>query len=144
MSVNSKKKGNMWENRLAGWLHSHGIKAWKDGASGGGSREKGDVGNNIDMTIESKACKKPLLEKWWAQTQASASKHHNSPVLFIHIDGMPDLEWMVVMHSEDWVEMTKLAKQTPNIVEVPAENDRERRWALDQLKSAINRAMKFL
>lgn len=142
--MNSKKKGNAWENRLAAWLHSHGIKAWKDGASGGGNREKGDIGNNLDMTIESKACKKPLLEKWWEQTCRAASKHRNSPVLFIHLDGMPDREWMVVMHSNDWVEMVKNAKQVPQIVEVAAEDSREKLWAMNNLKVAVQKAMKYL
>ena len=47
--INPKKKGNLWENRLANWLKDNGIRAWKDGASGGGNREKGDIGNNLDM-----------------------------------------------------------------------------------------------
>ena len=102
--INSKKKGNVWENRLANYLTDHGMKAWKDGHSGGGTREKGDIGNNMDLTIESKAGKTIKLMEWWRQVEKSASIHHNSPVLFIHQDGMRVDEWLVVMHSEDWME----------------------------------------
>jgi len=105
--VNSKKKGNIWENKLANWLRDNGIKAWKDGASGGGNREKGDVGNNIDMTIESKAYDKISLMEWWKQVSKSASHHKNQPVLFIHQNRMPDNNWLVVMDSNDWVELVK-------------------------------------
>lgn len=109
--MNSKKKGNKWENTLANWFYGHGFKAWKDGKSGGGDREKGDIGNNLDMTIESKAAKIILLTKWWRQTCEAASKHHNQPVLFIHQDGMAKKppEWLVVMSSADWIELVKEA-----------------------------------
>lgn len=105
--INSKKKGNLWENKLANWLFDHGIKAYKEGHSGGGDREKGDIVNNLDMTIESKAAKKIDLPDWWRQVDRAASIHGNSPVLFIHQDGMRDNEWLVVMHSEDWIDLIK-------------------------------------
>ncbi len=105
--INSKKKGNLWENRLANWLYDKGYKAWRDGGSGGGSREKGDIGNNMDLTIESKAGKSIKLMDWWKQVEKSASIHHNSPTLFIHQDGMRVNEWLVVLHSEDWIELIK-------------------------------------
>lgn len=105
--INVKKKGNLWENKLANWLYDNGIKASKDGHSGGGSREKGDIVNSIDCTIESKACKDIKLMEWWRQVEKSASIHHNSPVLFIHQDGMRDKEWLVVLHSNDWIDTQK-------------------------------------
>jgi len=105
--VNVKKKGNLWENKLANWLSSHGFRSFKDGASGGGTREKGDIVNGLDMTIESKACKKVELMKWWKQVDENASQQRNQPVLFVHVDGMPDNEWLVTMHSEDWIELVK-------------------------------------
>lgn len=142
--MNSKKKGNVWENKLANWLHSHGIKAWKDGASGGGNREKGDVGNNVDLTIESKAAKTICLPEWWKQVAHSADMHHNRPVLFIHRDGMPDMEWLVVMTSGDWIDIFKRSLGEKEIVEVLAEDSREKKWAMENLKAAANRALKFL
>lgn len=111
--INSKKKGNIWENKLSNWLRDNGVKAWKDGASGGGSREKGDVGNNIDFTLESKAGKVIKLMEWWRQVEHAASLHRNSPALFIHQDGMRDKEWLVVIHSEDWLDLIKSGGRMP-------------------------------
>ena len=109
--INSKKKGNLWENRLANYLRDNGIKAWKDSASGAGSRERGDIGNNLDFTIESKAAKNIKLMDWWRQVGHSASMHRNSPVLFIHQDGMARDSWLVVMESGDWLELIKKANE---------------------------------
>lgn len=146
MTVNSKKKGNLWENKLAKWLTEHGIKAWKDSASGGGNREKGDIGNNVDLTIESKSAKSILLMPWWKQTCESASKHGNTPALFIHQDGMPDNEWLVVMHSEDFVEMLKKSREEKEVVEVeanPMEN-REVRFKTERAISSLKELLKVL
>ena len=142
--MNSKKKGNQWENKLAAWLHSHGFKAWKDGASGGGSREKGDVGNNLDMTIESKAAKKILLMDWWRQVAKSASMHRNSPALFIHQDGMPDNEWLVVTHSNDWAETLKKSRRDVERVEVQAPESRELRYKAENAKRAVSELLRAL
>lgn len=108
--INSKKKGNLWENKLAHWLSANGIKASRDSASGGGSREKGDIVNNIDCTIESKASKNIKLAEWWEQVENSANIHHNTPLLFIHKDGMAEDEWLVVMNNYDWLELVKKEK----------------------------------
>lgn len=142
--TNSKKKGNAWENRLAAWLASHGFRAWKDGASGGGNREKGDVGNGLDMTIESKAAKTVLLMQWWRQVCSAASKHRNSPVLFIHQDGMGEGQWLVVMHSEDWAEMLKKSRREVERVEVPQPESRDVRYRTERLKQATADLLKVL
>lgn len=140
--VNSKKKGNLWENRLTNWLRDKGIKAWRDNQSGGGNREKGDVGNNLDMTIESKAAKSIKLMEWWKQVSSAADKHGNSPVLFIHQDGMREDNWLVVMHSEDWAALVVKEAEEPDYS--LSSEDREKRWALENLKSAITKALKHL
>ena len=140
--TNVKKKGNLWENKLANWLRDNGIKAWKDGASGGGSREKGDVGNNIDMTIESKACKNIKLMEWWKQVDKSADIHHNTPVLFIHQDGMPDNEWLVVMHSEDW--MDRLIKEEKGFELEETSNQRELKYKTEKAISALKELLKYM
>lgn len=138
--INSKKKGNLWENNLANWLNDNGIKAWKDGASGGGNREKGDIGNNIDMTIESKASKNIKLMEWWAQVKKSAELHQNIPVLFIHKDGMADENWLVIMSNHDWLEAIK----KPQVEIGDTTDDRKMKWALQGLKTALNSVLKYL
>lgn len=142
MSINSKKKGNKWENKLANWLADNGFKAWKDGASGGGTREKGDIGNNLDMTIESKAYKQIKLMEWWRQVDKSASIHRNQPVLFIHQDGMPDNEWLVTMHSEDWIEMLKQARSSKQVSTNKSE-DYKKKWAIDNALVALKKLKKI-
>lgn len=104
--VNAKKKGNRGEHAFAHWLMSKGIKAFRNSMSGG-SVWKGDIANNLDLTIEIKTVKKINLQEAWGQVSKDASTAHNSPVLAIHFDGMPKDEWLVVLHSEDWVEYLK-------------------------------------
>ena len=140
MGINSKKKGNHWENNLANWLRDNGIKAWKDGMSGGGNREKGDIGNNIDMTIESKASKNISLMEWWGQVKESARLHQNTPVLFIHKDGMSENKWLVVMDSDDWLEAIK----NPKVETGETTDDKALQWALQGLKIAIGKVTKYL
>jgi Holliday junction resolvase len=108
--INAKKKGNKGENAVANWLRDNGIKAWRDNASGGGSREKGDVGNNIDLSIEVKTVKKINLQEAWKQVKHASVIHHNEPALFIHFDLMPKNKWLVVMDSDDWLYFMKKAK----------------------------------
>jgi len=103
--MNSKKKGNLWENRFASWLSLNGVKAWKDGASGGGNNEKADVGNNLGLHIEVKAVKAINLKKVWAKAEKECEKTHNSPLLAIHFDGMKDDEFLIVLNNYDWLDL---------------------------------------
>lgn len=104
--INSKKKGNKGEHELAHWLTENGIKAFRNSMSGG-SVWKGDIANNLDMTIEVKTCKKINLLECFQQVSRDASIAHNSPVLAVHFDHMPKKEWLIVIHSEDWLAMLK-------------------------------------
>lgn len=135
---NSKKKGNTWENKLANWLNSHGFKAWKD-ASSGSHLERGDIGNNMNLTIESKAAKKVALMEWWKQVEYSAMQQKNEPVLFIHVDGMPDNEWLVVMHSEDWIERMKGNVETQQTYVDP-----KAKYAMQRLRDNLREVMKYM
>lgn len=104
--VNAKKKGNHGENEFANWLMENGIKGYKHGASGG-NIWKGDIGNNLDLTIEVKTCKKINLQECWRQVERDSSLARNSPLLAVHFDKMPKREWLITIHSEDWIEMIK-------------------------------------
>ena len=104
--MNAKKKGNHGENEFANWLFSHGFKAWRNGSSGAGMY-KGDINNGMDMTFEIKTVKKINLLKPWQQVSKDASIAHNSPVVAIHFDGMGKKEWLMVIHSEDWIDNQK-------------------------------------
>jgi len=104
--INAKKKGNKGENAFANWLRENGIKAFRNSASGANAW-KGDIGNNLDLTIEVKTCKALNLRKAWSQVDRDASMARNSPLLAIHFDGMPEKSWLIVLHSEDWLEKIK-------------------------------------
>jgi len=104
--INAKKKGNKGEHELAHWLCDNGVKAFRNSMSGG-SVWKGDIANNLDLTIEVKTVKKINLQEAWRQVSHDSSIAHNSPVLAIHFDNMPKQEWLIVMHSEDWLEGLK-------------------------------------
>lgn len=114
--INAKKKGNHGENEFANWLYEHGFKAWRNGSSGGGMY-KGDINNSMDCTFEVKTVKKINLLKAWQQVARDSSTAHNSPVLAIRFDNMPKREWLMVVHSEDWVDMKKqLSKPATELV----------------------------
>jgi Holliday junction resolvase len=100
--MNVKKKGNAGENNFANWMQANGIKMYRNSSSGAGM-QKGDINNNLDMTIEIKTVKKINLQDAWYQVNRDASVAKNTPVLAIHYDGMRKDTWLIVMHSEDWL-----------------------------------------
>ena len=139
--INSKKKGSNGELAFSAWLRENGIRAWRDSASGAGSGDKGDVNNSLGYCIEIKTVKKINLGKAWKQVNHSASMNRNSPLLAIHLDGMKEKEWIVCLHSNDWLE---LVKRTPLDAPQQAqtnENSRvnsKARWKLETAKKAIS------
>ena len=104
--MNAKKKGNHGENEFANFLQENGIKAWRNSSSGAGLY-KGDINNSLDYTFEIKTVKKINLLKAWQQVQHDSSIAHNTPVLAIHFDGMGNRQWLITMHSNDWLEIIK-------------------------------------
>ena len=149
--VNVKKKGNAGENHFANWLRDNGIKAWRDSASGAGTREKGDIGNNIDCTFEVKTVKRINLQQAWRQVEKSASIHHNKPVLVIHFDGMPKDEWLIVQHSEDWLNDTlkspEIAPDCNKYVEEPtiSRSDKQQlQWLSTRVATMLKEIDKIL
>ena len=141
--INAKKKGNKGENNFANWLKDNGIKAWKDGMSGGGNREKADVGNNINANFEVKTVKAINLHKAWQQTKKCAEMTHNTPYLAIHFDGMPENSWLIVMDNWDWLEMFKKSQGEKIIEEVPEEDSREKKWAIQNAINSLKKVLKF-
>jgi Holliday junction resolvase len=143
--MNSKKKGNHWENAWANWLRDHGIRAWKDGGSGGGNREKSDVGNNVNANFEVKAVKALNLKKAWKQSCAAASLSHNTPYVVVHFDGMAENDYLVIMSNHDWLELA--SDQKTKIKLDPAihkNNNREVTWAIAELRRAAAKVDKLL
>lgn len=134
--VNAKKKGNAGENKFANWLLSHGIKAGRDSASGGGLA-KGDIHNDLDLTIEVKTVKGIGLKEAWRQVDGDAALARNAPLLAIHFDGMPENTWLIVQHSNDWIEQIKGEHTAPTPYTDPRVL-RAAQTAVDGMKRFIN------
>lgn len=139
--INAKKKGNHWENVWANWLRDNGIKAWKDGMSGGGNGEKGDVGNNLNLHMEVKAVKGINLQKVWKKAELECQKTHNNPLLAIHFDGMREDEFLVVINNYDWLDLVTKKPEEKIIIE-QAEDSREKKWAIGNAITALKKLEK--
>lgn len=113
--LNAKKKGNAGEHEFAHWLLRNGVRAFRNSMSGG-SVWKGDIANNLDMTIEVKTCKKINLLKCWKQVNRDSSLARNTPVLATHFDNMPKDTWLVTIHSEDFIDLVK--KANPQLINI--------------------------
>lgn len=137
--MNSKRKGNMWQARFAAWMQKHGFKCMSDGSRSGGGIWKGDIHNSLNMTIEVKAVKRINLQEVWRQVTRDASLAKNMPVVAIHFDDMPPDDYLMVMHSEDWVEHLKGNNATESNYQDP-----KFKYALQGLVEATKRALKFI
>lgn len=136
---NSKKKGNAGENKFANWLIDNGIKAWKDGASGGGNREKADVGNNLNLHFEVKTVKKINLLEVWKKALHECVKTHNNPVLAIHFDNMPENEWLMVVSSDHFLDLLGGENKADMSYEDP-----KKKWAVQNLIESAKKVVKLL
>ena len=138
MKLNSKKKGNKGENAFSAWLRSHGINAFRDSASGGGSTTKSDIHNSINAHIEVKTTKKINLLKIWKKAINDAGLH-NTAYLAVHFDSRPANEWLMVMDNHDWLELIKKS-QEPKTTQT---ENRELQWAIQNsiksLKLLLNK-----
>jgi Holliday junction resolvase len=144
--VNAKKKGNRGENVFAEFLRSNGFKAYKDSASGA-STHKSDIVNGLDYSMEIKTVKKIGLKEAWKQVTRDSSLARNAPLLAVHFDGMPDKEWLVCLHSNDWIELEKLARQGTKSEAQPTnliQGQRELAYALNSLKVALSKVNRLL
>ena len=141
--IKTKKKGNKGENNFANWLKDNGIKAWKDGMSGGGNREKADVGNNINANFEVKTVKAINLHKAWQQTTKCAEMTHNTPYLVIHFDGMPENSWLMVIDNWDWLEIFKKSQGDKIVEYTPEEDSREKKYKIQRAIQALKELLKF-
>lgn len=140
--INSKKKGNHFENVFANWLKDNGIKAFKDTMSGGGNREKGDISNNLNLHIEVKAVAGINLQKVWKKALLECEKTHNSPLIAIHFNGMPEDKFLIVIDNHDWLDLIKKPEDEKIVTEV-IEDNRYKRWAIENAITSLKKLLKF-
>ena len=134
--MNPKKKGNRGENNWANWLIDNGIKAWRDNQSGGGDREKSDVGNSINCHFEIKTVKKLNVKQAWKQAEENSLKTKTTPHLVIHFDGMPEDKWLIVMDNYDWLELIRGEKKVATDYHDPSKKYRLLRL-IDAIKAVV-------
>ena len=139
--VNAKKKGNRGEHLFSEFLRGKGIKAYKDSASGGGAGEKGDIINDIGYCFEVKTVKALNVKKAWAQVDKSSGMNKTIPCLVIHFDGMPEGEFLMVQHSEDWIEMVTGNEKVDATYKNP-QIERDRKYNLDALIRTAKNVLK--
>lgn len=106
----------MLEDWIADQIVAKGIdpKARRDGGSGNGNREKGDVitsmmvlGQNVG--IEAKNQKTIAIPDWWRQTKKLESLGRE-PVLAFKITGEPLEDTKVVIYLDTFLELVKSQK----------------------------------
>lgn len=140
--TNSKKKGNYWENRLAEWLTVNGIKAWKDGASGGSNREKSDVGNNLNLHLEMKAGNQvpKKIYDWYDKVVLESNKTHNTPYVVVHKDNRPKDEFLFILNGYDWLELVSGEKLADLQSGIPNTD----KWLIKSAIEALKKVLKIL
>lgn len=146
----AKQKGKELEDHIADQIVALGIdpKARRDGASGAGNREKGDIitsmmvlGQNVG--IEAKNHKTIHIPEWWRQTKKLESLGRE-PVLAFKQYGEPMGETKVVIYLETFLRLSKLAEGKQESTPVPALEDREVRYRAERAKAALNELLKVL
>lgn len=112
----AKAKGKLLEDHVADQIVAKGLdpKARRDGASGAGNREKGDIitslsilGQNVGIEVKNQA--NLAIPEWWRQTKKLESLGCE-PLLVFKIYGEPLEETKVVMYLDTLLEVLKNQK----------------------------------
>ena len=151
MSIKSaRQKGKDLEDHVADQIVAFGIdpKARREGSSGAGNREKGDIittmmvlGQNVG--IECKNQKVLCIPEWWRQTMKLMNLGRE-PVLAFKVYGEPMTETKVVIALDTFLRLAKLAEgKEEQVYREPAEN-RELKWKAERAKQAIGELIRAL
>lgn len=150
-NASARQKGKDLENYVADQIVAFGIdpKARRDGASGAGNREKGDIvttmmvlGQNVG--IECKNQKVLHIQEWWRQTMELMSLGRE-PVLAFKIFGEPMSETKVVIALDTFLRLAKLAEGKEEAVpQYETQDDRNKKYVLERARHALAEAMKVL
>lgn len=145
----AKAKGKLLEDYVADQIRDKGIdpKAIRDGGSGAGNREKGDIVTSM-MILDQNAgieCKNQKIIKipdWWRQTK-KLELLGREPVLAFKIFGEPLEETKVVIYLDTFLELVKRQNETVEI-EVPKEDSRQLKWEIENLVRSAKAVIKRL
>lgn len=139
---NPKAKGGEGERRWAKWLREYNVdeSAGRNVSSGSGIY-KSDIHNQLQINFEVKTCKRVSLKKVMEQSERDANMTHTVPYAVIHLDGMPDNTWYIVMSNWDWLDLWKKS-QAPKVVET-TQNQRAK-WLTRGAIKACKDLLKYL
>lgn len=146
----AKQKGKLLEDYVADQIVAKGLdnKARRDGASGAGNREKGDICTSLmvlgqNVGIECKNHATLHIPEWWKQTKKLESLSRE-PVLAFKIFGEPLEETKVVIYLDTFLEMAKAAQEERvEVTGVPQESWEKKR-AAQNLQSALKQFIKTI
>lgn len=145
----ARQKGKDLEDYIADQIVEKGLdpKARRDGASGAGNREKGDIITSMmvlgqNAGIEVKNQKTLCIPDWWKQTKKLESLGRE-PVLAFKIHGEPMEEAKVVIYLDTFLELVKLSQGEKIEVFVEADN-RDIKWKGENAVRAVKDFLKQL
>ena len=143
----AKAKGNLLENHVADLLRDKGIdpKAIRDGASGAGNREKGDIITSADifgrnLGIECKNQKTLKLKEWWKQVEKLESLGRE-PILVYKEHGKPLEDSKAVIYLDTLLDLIRAHKGYVE-VEVEQEDSNDKRWKIQKAITALKDLLK--
>jgi len=139
--MNPKKKGNRGEWKFAHWLRDKRVCKAMRNPSSGSNIIKSDVANEIGINFEVKTVKRLNLKEVMKQTERDAFKSHTIPYAVIHLDGMPDDTWYMVMNNHDWLNLWNKA-QTPKIVE--KSQNQHAKYITQNAINSLKKLLKYL
>lgn len=147
----AKQKGKILEDHIADSIVAMGLdpKARRDGASGAGNREKGDIitslmvlGQNIG--IEAKNQKTIHIPEWWRQVKRLESLGRE-PVLAFKQYGEPMDDTKVVIYLDTFLRLLKLVEgKEESVEEDQTQAGRDKRYKLERARIALTEALKVL
>ena len=149
----AKAKGKLLEDYVADQIIAHGLdgRARRDGASGAGNREKGDIftsmqilGQNAGIECKNQA---PLaIPEWWRQTKKLEILQREPVLAFKQYgEGLPETK--VVIYLETLLKLIALANAAEGIAAQPTDNSADNRrlkWALADLRNSASKVMHLL
>lgn len=148
-TASARAKGKRLEDYVADQIVAKGIdlKARRDGGSGNGNREKGDVitsmmilGQNVG--IECKNQKNIAIQDWWRQTK-QLEKLSREPVLVFKIENEPWEETKCVVYLDTLLELTKQASGEKEVVYQVAQDSNDKKWAIQNAIVYLKKVLKY-
>ncbi len=144
----AKAKGKLLEDYVADQIIEKGIdkKAHRDGASGAGNKEKGDINTSMmvlgqNAGIECKNQANLAIPEWWRQTKKLESLGRE-PILAFKQYGEPLTETKVVIYLDTFLELVQLSQGEKIYLSIEKEDSNTKKWAIQNAISSLKKLLK--